>query len=95
MFESYIPVGDAARKLQAWAGEGAQISYLSSHKKVEDVEKDKVVLQDLSADDIHQTTASGFLPACAVAALCALWRAGQPSRVVWEINVRGMRGDPR
>jgi hypothetical protein len=44
-FESYVPVGEAVRKLQAWVGQGAQIIYLSSHKHGEDVERDKVVLR--------------------------------------------------
>ena len=45
-FASYIPVGDVVRKLQTWEGQGAEIIYLSSHKNVEDVEKDKVVLRN-------------------------------------------------
>jgi len=43
---SYVPVGNVLRKLQAWKQQGAEIVYLSSHKKVEDVEKDKVVLRN-------------------------------------------------
>lgn len=44
-FESYVPVGDAVRKLRTWEGQDVEIVYLSSHKKAEDVEKDKAVLQ--------------------------------------------------
>lgn len=45
-FASYVPVGDAVRKLQGWKQQGAEILYLSSHRKVEDVEKDEAVLQN-------------------------------------------------
>jgi hypothetical protein len=44
-FASYVPVGDVVRKLQAWKEQGAEIVYLSSHRRVEDVEKDKQVLR--------------------------------------------------
>ena len=44
-FASYIPVDNAARKLQVWSQQGAEIVYLSSHRQVDDVEKDRAVLQ--------------------------------------------------
>ena len=44
-FASYIPVDNAARKLNAWQQQGAEIVYLSSHKRAEDVEIDRVVLR--------------------------------------------------
>jgi hypothetical protein len=44
-FETYVPVRNVVRKLQAWVGLGAQIVYLSSHKHAKDVEKDKVILK--------------------------------------------------
>ena len=44
-FASYVPVGDVVKKLQAWEEQGAEIEYLSSHRRVEDVEKDKQVLR--------------------------------------------------
>lgn len=44
-YASYIPVGNAPQKLQKWKKQGAEIFYLSSHKKAEDVEKDKTVLK--------------------------------------------------
>jgi hypothetical protein len=50
-FESYVPVGNAVRKLQTWAQQGAEIVYLSSHKNVEDVEKDKLVLRNYGFPD--------------------------------------------
>lgn len=42
---SYIPVGNAVEKLKSWQAQGAEILYLSSHENVEDVEKDKSVLE--------------------------------------------------
>jgi hypothetical protein len=39
-------VGNAVRKLQGWTQQGAEILYLNPHRKVEDVEKDKAVLQN-------------------------------------------------
>ena len=50
-FASYLPVGDAVRKLQGWKQQGAEILYLSSHRKVEDVEKDKAVLRNYEFPD--------------------------------------------
>ena len=44
-FESYIPIGNADEKLRQWAGQGAVISYLSSHSNYKDIEKDRLVLQ--------------------------------------------------
>ena len=45
-FASYVPVDNAVRKLHTWRQQGAEILYLSSHKTVEDVKKDKTVLQN-------------------------------------------------
>jgi hypothetical protein len=44
-FAAYLPVGKAVAKLHGWKEQGAEIAYLSSHRKVEDLEADKVVLQ--------------------------------------------------
>jgi hypothetical protein len=44
-FASYVPVGGVVRKLQTWQAQGAEIVYLSSHRKAEDVEKDRLVLR--------------------------------------------------
>ncbi len=44
-FASYVPVGNAAQKLQAWCRSGAEIVYLSSHRNAGDVEMDELVLQ--------------------------------------------------
>jgi hypothetical protein len=50
-FESYIPIDNAVMKLQQWWQQGAKIVYLSSHKRDEDVEKDKLVLQKYGFPD--------------------------------------------
>ncbi len=44
-YSSYIPVGNAVKKLKAWQKQGAEILYLSSHQTAEDVKKDKLVLK--------------------------------------------------
>ena len=44
-FATYVPVGDAVRKLRAWQERGATIVYLSSHRNAADVEKDRSVLK--------------------------------------------------
>lgn len=44
-FAAYVPVDNAARKLQVWREQGVEIVYLSSHRKVEDVEQDRAVLR--------------------------------------------------
>jgi hypothetical protein len=50
-FMAYVPVGDAVQKIQTWREQGAEILYLSSHEKVEDVEKDKFVLRTYGFPD--------------------------------------------
>jgi hypothetical protein len=47
----YIPVGDAVKKLRQWKAQGAEICYLSSHKKAEDIEEDKSVLKKYAFPD--------------------------------------------
>ena len=44
-FASYVPIDNVVRKLHAWHQQGADIVYLSSHKRIEDVETDSAVLQ--------------------------------------------------
>ncbi|HLZ58454.1 MAG TPA: hypothetical protein VKR06_16065, partial [Ktedonosporobacter sp.] len=44
-FASYVPVGNAVTKLRTWSEQGAEIIYLSSHKRPEHVEQDCAVLQ--------------------------------------------------
>jgi hypothetical protein len=43
-FASYVPIGDVAHKLRTWSKQGANLIYLSSHKRPENVELDQVVL---------------------------------------------------
>jgi hypothetical protein len=43
-WDSYIPIGSAVAKLKAWEAQGAEISYLSSRRIAEEVEKDQLVL---------------------------------------------------
>jgi hypothetical protein len=50
-YASYIPVGNAVKKLQEWKGQGVKICYLSSHKNAKDVEKDKFVLKKYAFPD--------------------------------------------
>jgi hypothetical protein len=50
-YTSYVPVGNAVKRLQAWKGRGAKICYLSSHRKAEDIEKDKFVLRKYAFPD--------------------------------------------
>jgi hypothetical protein len=44
-YASYVPVGNAVTKIKAWQEQGAEICYLSSHTSLEDVNKDRLVLQ--------------------------------------------------
>ena len=44
-FADYVPVGDVVRKLRGWSLQGAELIYLTSHRKVEDIEKDKFVMR--------------------------------------------------
>ena len=44
-FSSYVPIGNAVRKIRGWAEQGAQIVYMSSHQTDGDLEKDRDVLR--------------------------------------------------
>jgi len=44
-YAAYVPVGNAVTKLDRWRKQGAQIDYLSSHRKPEDVAKDASMLK--------------------------------------------------
>jgi hypothetical protein len=44
-FDTYVPISLAVTKLKTWEKQGAEISYLSSHKKAGDVQKDIRVLR--------------------------------------------------
>lgn len=44
-YEEYIPVGNVIDKINGWLSQGAEITYLSSHRAGADVEKDRYVLK--------------------------------------------------
>ncbi len=44
-FASYVPIGDAVTKLGLWRDQGAEIVYLSSHRRPNDIAMDESVLQ--------------------------------------------------
>lgn len=44
-FASYVPIGHAVEKLRTWNNQGAELIYISSHKRLEHVEQDQVVLK--------------------------------------------------
>jgi hypothetical protein len=44
-YASYVPVGHAVEKIRKWQEQGAAICFLSSHITLEDVKKDRLVLQ--------------------------------------------------
>src|SRR5919197_3697130 len=44
-YAAYVPVDGAVAKLRAWASQGAEIVYVSSHRRAENVEKDRSVLE--------------------------------------------------
>jgi hypothetical protein len=44
-YATYIPIGSAVEKLQSWSRQGAEIVYLSSHRRLEHVAHDQAVLQ--------------------------------------------------
>lgn len=50
-FAAYVPISSATAKLHTWAKHGAEISYLSSHRNVEDVQKDLSVLRKYGFPD--------------------------------------------
>lgn len=43
-YAEYVPIGNAPRKLRRWQAQGAEILYFSSHRNIDDIEKDKTVL---------------------------------------------------
>ncbi len=44
-FRSYIPIGNSVSKLRCWRNEGAEIYYLTSRKKPEEIEQIQFVLR--------------------------------------------------
>ena len=53
-YAAYVPVGNAVTKLDRWRKQGAQIDYLSSHRKPEDVAKDASMLIRLERQQLLQ-----------------------------------------
>ena len=43
-FASYVPIGNAVNKLHAWSKQGANMIYISSHRRPEDVALDQAIL---------------------------------------------------
>ncbi len=41
----YVPVGNAAKKIKKWVGDGAEVLYLTSLKRPQEIEKIKKVLK--------------------------------------------------
>lgn len=50
-YDEYIPVGKANEKISKWKKQGAEIIYLSSHRDIKSVEKDKQVLEKFNFPD--------------------------------------------
>jgi hypothetical protein len=44
-FASYIPISNVVKKLTTWQNQGAEILYLSSHKSLQNVKKDEIVIK--------------------------------------------------
>jgi hypothetical protein len=44
-YSAYVPIGNAAAKLERWRAQGAEIDYLSSHRNPDEVAKEVLVLQ--------------------------------------------------
>ena len=44
-YESYVPVGNAVKKLQNWKKDGAEILYLTSRRKSKEIKQIKNVLK--------------------------------------------------
>lgn len=50
-YGSYVPIGDAVKKLTQWKNQGAEIFYLTSRKSPEEIKKIESVLQRSSFPD--------------------------------------------
>lgn len=50
-YKSYVPVGNAVKKLQKWKKDGAEILYLTSRKKPEEIEQIQNVLKKFKFPD--------------------------------------------
>lgn len=61
-FTSYVPIGNVVEKLITWQKQGAEIAYLSSHKSLDNVKKDEVVLNryNIPKGDIYYRKESNW-----------------------------------
>jgi len=50
-YKSYVPVGNAVKKLQDWKMDGAEILYLTSRRKPEEIEQIQSVLKKFKFPD--------------------------------------------
>ncbi len=50
-YKSYVPVGNAVKKLQTWKNQGAEILYLTSRRKPEEIEQIQNVLKKFKFPD--------------------------------------------
>jgi hypothetical protein len=44
-YAAYVPVDGVVAKLHRWREQGAEIDYLSSHRDLDDVDKDALLLE--------------------------------------------------
>ncbi len=50
-YKSYVPVGNAVKKLQNWKNDGAEILYLTSRRKPEEIQQIQNVLKKFNFPD--------------------------------------------
>ena len=50
-YKSYVPIGDAVKKLQNWKKDGAEILYLTSRRKPEEIQQIQNVLKKFKFPD--------------------------------------------
>ena len=50
-YGSYVPIGNAVKKLQNWKNDGAEILYLTSRKKLDEVKQIQNVLKKFNFPD--------------------------------------------
>ena len=50
-YKSYVPIGDAVKKLRNWKNDGAEILYLTSRRKIEEIKQIQNVLKKFKFPD--------------------------------------------
>lgn len=50
-YKSYVPVGGAVKKLQNWKNDGAEILYLTSRRKSEEIKQIQTILKKFNFPD--------------------------------------------